>query len=85
MLASAWYQDRLKRKQERDIALWKRHAASLEAARSYVLRWEFDLEARLRNAREQLARVGSETYRAELVGTIGLDAMFAEPSSARQR
>jgi hypothetical protein len=81
MLASGWYQDRLKRKQERDIALWKRHAASLEAARSSILRWEFDLEARLRNAREQLARVSSEAYRAELIGTIGLDAMFAETSS----
>ena len=81
MLASGWYQDRLKRKQERDIALWKRHAASLEAARSSVLRWEFDLDARLRNAREQLARVSSEAYRAELIGTIGLDAMFAETSS----
>ena len=61
--------------------MWKRHAASLEAARSSILRWEFDLEARLRNAREQLARVSSEAYRAELIGTIGLDAMFAETSS----
>ena len=81
LLASGWYQDRLKRKQERDIKLWQRHAASLGAARSYVLRWEFDIEARLREAREQLARVSSAEYRAELVGTIGLDAMFAETSS----
>ena len=81
LLASGWYQDRLKRKQERDIKLWQRHAASLDAARSSALRAEFDVEARWREAREQLARVNSAEYRAELVGTIGLDAMFAETSS----
>jgi hypothetical protein len=81
LLASGWYQDRLKRKQERDIKLWQRHAASLDAARSSALRAEFDVEAHWREAREQLARVSSVEYRAELVGTIGLDAMFAETSS----
>ncbi len=34
MLASDWYQERLRVKQERDIALWQRHAAALEAFRA---------------------------------------------------
>ncbi len=32
MLASDWYRERLRVKQARDIALWKRHLAALEAA-----------------------------------------------------
>ena len=33
MLASEWYRERLAVKQERDVALWTRHVAALEAAR----------------------------------------------------
>jgi phosphoenolpyruvate carboxykinase (diphosphate) len=82
LLASGWYRDRLKRKQEWDIALWKRHVASLEAARSSAPGSEFDVEARLHDAREQLARVTSAAYAAELVGTIGLDAGLGATSDA---
>ena len=33
MLASDWYRERLAVKQERDVALWKRHVAALESGR----------------------------------------------------
>jgi len=64
LLASDWYAERLRVKQRRDIALWRRHVASLEA---------FDFEGRLAFARDQLARVSAPRYCEELVGTIGAD------------
>ncbi|MGA2181737.1 MAG: hypothetical protein ABSH47_01785 [Bryobacteraceae bacterium] len=73
LLGSDWYAERLHVKQERDVALWRRHVASLESFRSAAGSEEIDLEARLAVAREQLARVGADTYREELVGTIGAD------------
>jgi phosphoenolpyruvate carboxykinase (diphosphate) len=62
MLASDWYRERLAAKQERDVALWTRHVASLDAARA-------NSEA----ARLQLARVSAPAYLRELEGTIGAD------------
>jgi hypothetical protein len=62
MLASDWYRERLAVKQERDVALWTRHVAALEAAR-----------ANSEEARLQLARVSSPAYLQELEGTIGAD------------
>jgi hypothetical protein len=57
LLASDWYNERLRVKQQRDIALWTRHvrAADSEAAAA------------------RLAHVSSPEYLAELVGTIGAD------------
>lgn len=34
LLASDWYAERLKVRQERDIALWKRHLAAVETFRA---------------------------------------------------
>jgi hypothetical protein len=73
LLASDWYAERLRVKQERDIALWRRHVASLDSFRSAAGSEQIDLEARLAVAREQLARVSADAYREELVGTIGAD------------
>jgi hypothetical protein len=73
LLASGWYAERLRVKQERDVALWRRHVASLEAFRSAPGAEQIDVEARLAVAREQLARVSADAYREELVGTIGAD------------
>jgi hypothetical protein len=72
LLESEWYQERLRAKQERDIALWRRHVASLEAfqPRSGVA---IDIQGRLSAAREQLARVSDPAYLGELTGTIGAD------------
>jgi phosphoenolpyruvate carboxykinase (diphosphate) len=64
MLASDWYRERLATKQERDVALWTRHVAALEAS---------GLRDRLEEAHLQLARVSAPAYLRELEGTIGAD------------
>jgi hypothetical protein len=74
LLGSDWYKDRLRVKQERDVALWGRHIAALEAFGSGGAQ-QIDVTGRLAEARRQMARVSSVAYLAELVGTIG-----AEPS-----
>lgn len=71
LLASDWYQRRLEVKQQRDVALWKRHQRALEHCRTPSLR--FDMAERRAMVREQLARVSSDRYRQELEGTIGAD------------
>ncbi len=71
MLASDWYRERLRVKQERDIALWKRHVAALEAA-------AIDVKSQLSEARKQLARVSAAEYLKELVGTIGADPFHGQ-------
>jgi hypothetical protein len=76
MLAGNWYQERLRVKQERDIALWQRHAAALEAFRSgpgNVGNCSIDLEQRFALVRRESARVSSPAYLQELRGTIGAD------------
>jgi len=64
MLQSDWYRERLTVKQQRDIALWTRHVAAVEAA---------GLDDRLKQAQAQLARVREPAYLLELEGTIGAD------------
>jgi CHASE3 domain sensor protein len=73
VLASDWYKERLRAKQERDIALWSRHIAALEAFVSGPGSRQFDVRSRLAEARAQMTRVSSVAYLAELVGTIGAD------------
>jgi hypothetical protein len=74
LLASDWYQDRLLVKQERDMALWKRHVRSLEGFRAHRgANSGVDVEARLKAARAQLKRVSAAAYLDELRGTIGAD------------
>jgi hypothetical protein len=72
MLESDWYRDRLQRKQEIDIALWRRHVAALQTARESPLSLpESELDGRLKTARERLAHVQSPAYLDQLRGTIG--------------
>jgi hypothetical protein len=73
VLASDWYKERLRVKQERDIALWSRHVEALSAFIGGAGSIQFDLRSRLEEARAQMARVSSVAYLAELVGTIGAD------------
>ena len=77
VLESEWYQERLRAKQERDIALWKRHLAALETHLAGPGGQRFDVTVRLAQARAQLARVSSPAYLTELVGTIGADPATA--------
>jgi len=86
LLASDWYRERLRVKQSRDIALWKRHLKSLEAFRSTneertdpdALNDTLNIEERFTAARTQLARVTASTYLEELVGTIGADPFHCQ-------
>ncbi|HXB72534.1 MAG TPA: hypothetical protein VNY05_30130 [Candidatus Acidoferrales bacterium] len=79
LLASDWYAERLGAKQCRDVALWKRHEAALEAFRaSGAPATGVDAECRLVEVRRQLARVSAPEYLKELVGTIGADPFHGQ-------
>ncbi len=76
VLASGWYKERLKTRQERETALWKRHIASLEEAaqnfRPETLS-SLGLKDRLAHAKKQLAEVSAAGYLKKLEGTLGAD------------
>jgi hypothetical protein len=67
LLRSDWYQERLRVKQQRDIALWTRHVDTVGEA----------------IAGAGLARVKSPAYLDELVGTIGADPFTLQLAGAR--
>ena len=73
LLASDWYRERLRVKQSRDIALWRRHLAALEECRAAGGSRQFDCVGQLAQARRQMARVSAVAYLGELAGTIGAD------------
>jgi len=81
LLASDWYQERLLEKQQREIALWRRHVAYLEdflARDSHrAIADRFGLEERLENARRHLHQVREFSYLQGLRGTIGADPLRA--------
>jgi phosphoenolpyruvate carboxykinase (diphosphate) len=75
LLTSAWYRERLETRQQREIALWSRHAKALKdfQASGRELRSGDSLETRLAQAQEGLNRVSSKCRIDDLVGTIGTD------------
>jgi hypothetical protein len=75
LLASDWYQERLRVKQRSDVALWRRHVKALETALASpdVDHAHLELDRRLSEARAELERVKSVEYLGSLVGTIGAD------------
>ncbi|HWL07271.1 MAG TPA: hypothetical protein VNQ76_02545 [Planctomicrobium sp.] len=81
--ASDWYQERLKTKQKRDIALWNRH---LKAVTEYLdtqsgLSAEFlrKMESRRDFAQTMLKQVTSPEYLTTLVGSLGADPLGCSP------
>jgi hypothetical protein len=81
LLESHWYQERLRVKQQRDVALWQRHVQRLgdflalpshhdEAGR-------LGIRDRLARAKAELERVSGAAYLSELQGTIGADPIHA--------
>ncbi len=80
LLASEWYQARLKARQQREIELWTRHVASVEesliAPSTLDEKLRPEIERRLDYARTMLARVSSESRLEELQGTIGAQPTF---------
>lgn len=79
LLASDWYQQRLRTKQQRDVKLWARHVQSLEqflAAPEYQREAsELKIASRLHSAREELQRMQSPEYLRDLSGCLGADPM----------
>jgi hypothetical protein len=79
VLASQWYRNRLLIKQERDIALWTRHAAYLKAFMARPSHREesvrLALAERVQHVTGKLALVSSPAYLERLHGTIGADPM----------
>jgi hypothetical protein len=87
LLASDWYRERLRVKQERDIALWRRHVRALEQFRAteqdFPPQDDIDFDSRFALASAQLARVASPAYLDELRGTIGADPFHHQIPAAR--
>lgn len=79
LLASDWYQERLKTKQVRDIRLWERHIAYLDSFAHRTshqdLAERLDIQKRLEGAKIKLERVKSMAYLQSLSGTIGADPL----------
>jgi len=83
MLESPWYRERLRTKQARDVALWTRHREALEHVASLGHQWPDDLSARRELVTRELARVSSDEYLQELIGTIGADPFHGQHSGER--
>jgi hypothetical protein len=89
LLASDWYKERLKVKQQRDIQLWKRHVASLSeflalpSHRDEAIR--LGIGDRLAHAKMELERVSSASYLGELEGTIGADPIHRAAAVSQRR
>jgi hypothetical protein len=79
LLSSDWYRARLAVKQERDKAMWRRHADYVERYMAKPGREDIaerlGLAERRSYAAEQFASVQSEDYLAALVGTLGANPM----------
>ncbi|MCA9080349.1 MAG: hypothetical protein KDA58_07310, partial [Planctomycetaceae bacterium] len=79
LLASDWYQQRLRTKQQRDIALWSRHVAAVDnylaSQQSLDPVFRNALTERLQTAQRQLELVSRPEYLQELIGTTGADAI----------
>ncbi len=79
LLESGWYHNRLKTRQEREVALWKRHVDYLEIyisdPRCVAPTKRMNLKHRLEEAKRGLARVQSAEHLKSLIGTLGADPM----------
>jgi hypothetical protein len=77
LLASDWYRRRLLAKQQRDIAMWKRHLAYidefLESSGHHGEAERLGISARRALATDRLRHVSSADYLQSLVGSLGTD------------
>jgi len=79
LLASDWYHQRLEIKQQRDVALWRRHVHSLQQFLNLPSHADeaerLQIGKRLESAQESLQQVQGPEYLQNLVGTIGADPL----------
>ncbi len=84
LLNSAWYLERLRIKQQRDLELWRRHVDYLDAFLSGNRHGERTGDMRLLERRQLAARkleqIANPEYLQSLVGTIGADPLTAYTS-----
>jgi hypothetical protein len=78
LLASDWYRERLQVKQQRDIALWQRHRAAIEAFLASAPGPAPEIEHRLTFVNAQLERVSAPAYLLDIDGTIGADPFHGQ-------
>ena len=82
VLKSDWYKERLVTKQKRDVALCMRNIRDLEdfmGRPGYVAEAQrLGIHEKLSQAQRHLAHVSSDSYLAELEGTIGADPITSE-------
>lgn len=85
LLQSDWYLARLRKRQERDRALWQRQVAYLadfvsdeHNARDVE---RLGVRQRLASARAMLEKVSAAGYLQSLIGTVGADPMSRAPSA----
>lgn len=80
VIQSDWYQERLKLKQEKEIAFYSRQIDYLQKFMdnpdNVLLIEEMDIKGRLEKSKMNLTEVSSQAYLKSLVGTIGLDPLF---------
>lgn len=79
LLSSAWYQERLTIKQQRDISLWQNHINYLDSmlndsTHSSSLA-DMQLQKRQLQAKEKLEKIKQPAYLQSLVGTLGADPL----------
>ncbi len=81
LLESGWYRERLETKQHRDIELWIKAKHRIQQYLADPIHMdvveELNLQKRLRYAERQMARVSSDQYVDQLIGTIGADPLHA--------
>jgi len=80
VINSAWYKERLKLKQQKDINFYANQISYLERFiannDNALLVVEMDLNKRLQNVKDLYQEASTEAYLNDLVGTIGADPLF---------
>ena len=80
LLSSDWYQARLREQQQHDRQRWQRFQAVLQRYQHQSVHAdvaeEMGIDGRLQYVADQLARVDSDAYLGDLVGTLGADPMM---------
>ncbi|WP_109829858.1 hypothetical protein [Reichenbachiella versicolor] len=88
VLASDWYQERLKLKQEKDISFVEKQIKYLEnfikLPQNAPLTVDLDIESKLKRLKVEFERVSASAYLDTLVGTIGADPLFRKQPAVEE-
>lgn len=80
VIKSDWYLERLKQKQQKDVAFCKKQINYLtqfmQNPDNASLVVEMNIPERIEKAQNNLKEISSEAYFKNLIGTIGIDPLF---------